>query len=176
MTEDQKKTIDRIVGRIFSVPAGTIILSEGEVNLDMYKILQGHAELYIGYGTPKETLIGIIGPQACFGEFGLLLQKPALYTVVAYSELHLIRVSEGEMGDFVQTNHRSIIAIMRNMANTMLVMRKQIDMLLNDLEHGKKPDEETKHQLEKTVSTYTLSGGMSGRMWTADMEIGERRQ
>lgn len=170
MTDEHRKTIDRIVGRIFSLPAGSTILEEGEVNLDMYKILEGHAELYIGYGTPQETLIGILGPQSCFGEFGLLLQKPSLYTVIAYSEVHLIRITEGEMGDFVQANHHSIIQIMRNMANTMLIMRKQIDMLLNDIENGKKPDPVTKHYIQRAISSYSLSqGGLSGRMWTEGM-------
>lgn len=45
-----------------------MILREGDLKLDMYKILDGHAEVYMGYGTENETFIGIIGPQSCFGE------------------------------------------------------------------------------------------------------------
>lgn len=172
MDNDLKNLVDKTMSRIMEVREGTVILTEGEVNLDMYKILTGHAEVYIGYGTDRETLIGIIGPQACFGEFGLLLQKPSLYTVIAFSDMTVIRITEGEMGDFVQNNHRNIIAIMRNMAQTMLIMRRQIDMLLNDLEEGKKPDEATIHSLEKNIGCYTVGqdSEMTGKMWTLDLK------
>lgn len=172
MNKELQDKINRTLGHIFEVKEGTPLLTEGEVNLDMYKILNGYAEIYIGYGTPKETLIGIIGPQACFGEFGLLLHKPALYTVVAYSDVSLIRITEGELGDFVQNNHRNIIAIMRNMAQTMMVMRTQIDMLLNDIENGRKPDEATIHSLEKDIGCYAAGQdiAMTGKMWTRDLQ------
>ncbi|MCR4754580.1 MAG: Crp/Fnr family transcriptional regulator [Lachnospiraceae bacterium] len=111
---------------IITFPADSLILKEGEVNLDMYKILKGNVELYTGYGTDKESLIGIIGPGAVFGEFGLLLEKPAIYTVIAYSDVYALRVTEGRIGDFIKENHSSVIQIMKNMANTMSIMQRQI--------------------------------------------------
>lgn len=119
--------------RLMEFPAGTVILKEGEVNLDMYKIVQGHVELYTGYETEQEVLLGIIGPQSHFGEFGLLLNKPAIYTVVAYSDVYALRVTQGIMGDFVQENHKMIIEIMRNMAKTMMVMQHQINSLAEEV-------------------------------------------
>ncbi len=173
MTEETKAIVDRTLVHIMEIKEGTEILMEGEVNLDMYKILTGHAEIYIGYGTEKETLIGIIGPQACFGEFGLLLSKPALYTVIAYSDMTIFRITEGEMGDFVQNNHRNIINIMRNMAQTMLIMRAQIDMLLDDIDNGRKPDQAIVHALEKNIGCYAAGQKPrepeSGRMRAIDM-------
>ncbi len=118
---------------IMTFPEGIVILKEGEVNLDMYKILKGNVELYTGYGTKDEVLIGLLGPGACFGEFGLLLEKPAIYTVVAFSEVYAVRVTEGQMGDFVQENHSTIIQIMKNMANTMMVMQHQISQLSHEV-------------------------------------------
>ncbi len=158
-------------GKMIQVPEGTIILTEGEHNLDMYKIVKGHAEVYMGYGTDRETLIGIIGPQSCFGEFGMLLEKPAIYTVVAYSDILLMRITKDEMGDFVQQNHRNIINIMENMAQTMLTMRAQIDLLINDLTEGRKPDDKEVHDIRKAISTYTVyrNSAMSGKFHTMDM-------
>ncbi len=158
-------------GKMIQVPEGTIILTEGELNLDMYKIVKGHAEVYMGYGTDRETLIGIIGPQSCFGEFGMLLEKPAIYTVVAYSDILLMRITKDEMGDFVQQNHRNIINIMENMAQTMLTMRAQIDLLINDLTEGRKPDDKEVHDIRKAISTYTVyrNSAMSGKFHTMDM-------
>ena len=40
--------------KLLKLPEGTMILCEGELNLDMYKILDGHAEVYMGYGTENE--------------------------------------------------------------------------------------------------------------------------
>ena len=159
------------VRKLIQVPEGTVILIEGELNLDMYKIVSGHAEVYMGYGTERETLIGIIGPQSCFGEFGMLLEKPAIYTVVAYSDILLMRITKDEMGDFVQQNHRNIINIMENMAQTMLTMRAQIDLLINDLTEGRKPDDKEVHDIRKAISTYTVyrNSAMSGKFHTMDM-------
>ena len=158
-------------GKLTRLPEGTAILTEGELNLDMYKIIDGHAEVYMGYGTEQETLIGIIGPQACFSEFGLLLQKPAIYTVIAYSEILLLRITADELGDFVTQNQKNIIDIMRNMAHTMMTMRTQIDLLLNDLTEGRKLNEKEIHDLEKSISTYTVyrNSEKTGKFHTLDM-------
>ena len=40
----------------------------------------------------------------------------------SFSDIYAMRVTEGEMGDFVQQNHKNIIDIMRNMARTMMVI------------------------------------------------------
>ena len=149
--------------KMIKVPEGTVVVREGEVSLDMYKIIRGHAEVYVGYGTSGETIIGIIGPQSCFGEFGLLLKKPAIYTVVAYSELYLLRVTEGDIGDFVQANHKNIIDIMRNMASMMQTMRTQMDMMLRDLEEGRKPDKQTIRDIRRSMRGYSIYDADSGR-------------
>lgn len=147
-------------GKLAVFPQEKVILAEGEMNVDMYKIIKGHAEMYVGYGTPMESLIGIIGPQACFGEFGLLLHRPAIYTVIAYSEVIALRITEGDMGDFVQQNHKNIIEIMRNMANSMMTMRCQIDLLLKEVQSGReRTDEEVKEALRearRTMRQYAL--------------------
>ncbi len=156
MDERTKTIVNRVNSRIFKVPEGSLILQEGEVSLDMYKILSGHAEVYAGYQTQKETLIRILGPGECFGEYGLLLQKPAIYTVMAYSEVTLFRIVEGELGDFVQQNHKNIIDIMKNMARTMMTMRCQLDLLIDELEHKKTPDQDLLARAKKSLECSAL--------------------
>ncbi len=142
--------------KIKKYPAESVIIREGELNTDMYKIVKGHAEVYVGYGTKNETLIGIIGEKACFGEFGLLLQKPSIYTVIAYSDLYVMRITEENIGDFIVENHSSILGIMRNMANTMMTMRFQIDLLLKEIEAGNRPDENTVMNARKAMRGYGM--------------------
>lgn len=119
----------------------SVILKEGDIHTEMFKIIQGYAEVYVGYGTSTESILGVIGPQSCFGELGLLLGKPSIYTVIAYSDILALRITEENIGSFVVENQKNIIDIMRNMAGSMLSMRTQIDLLLKDLEAAKKTDE-----------------------------------
>ena len=161
-------------GKIMKFPQGSVILQEGEQNLDMYKIVQGHAELYTGYGTDREVLLGIIGPQSVFGEFGLLSQKPSIYTVIAFSDVYALRITEGNMGDFVRENHRNIIEIMRNMSNTMLIMQHQITLLAEVCKKTK--------DLLKEVDKINMRGYLTGgktmhnsKMHYLDSKLRERR-
>ncbi|MCR4590260.1 MAG: cyclic nucleotide-binding domain-containing protein [Lachnospiraceae bacterium] len=137
--------------KIVQFPEGAIILREGDDNSCIYKIIKGFAEVYVGYGTEQESLIGIIGKQACFGEFGLLLHEPAVYTVIAYSELYALKIGENDISEFIMDNHNNVLDIMRNMANTMMVMRTEIKMLIEEIESGKKPDKETVDNARKAM-------------------------
>lgn len=142
--------------RLVIFPEGTVILREGEDSREMFKILNGHAELYTGYGTEHEVLYGVIGPQAVFGEFGLLLHKPALYTAVAYSEVYALRVSENEIAEFIMENHTNVMNIMKNMADSMIAMQKEIDMLTQELEEYKQLDPEKKKKLQRNIKGYAM--------------------
>ncbi|MBE5838357.1 Crp/Fnr family transcriptional regulator [Butyrivibrio sp.] len=117
--------------QIYEIPEGTIILREGERNLDMYKILSGHVEMYTGYGTENEVLLGILCPGSCFGEFGILTKKPAIYTIISFSKIKLLRITEELLNDFMRDNPGNVIQIMTNMANNMLMMQQEIAELSN---------------------------------------------
>ncbi len=140
-----------------------IILQENEPHREMYKIIHGHVELYAGYGTPLETVIGILRRGSCFGEFGLLLQRPALYTAIAYDEVTLLKITEEDLGDFIRDNHKNIIDIMRNMAGSMVTMRLQIDLLLQELQQGKSTSDENALQerireARQIMRAYAVTG------------------
>ena len=143
-------------------PQDSIILRENETNNDMYKIIKGHAEIYTGYGTSYENLIGIIGEQSCFGEFGVLLKKPSIYTVIAYSDILALRITESDLEDFIIENHKNIIDIMRNMAQSMMTLRFQIDLLLKEVSSGKvMKDDEIKDAMRKArqaMRAYAIRG------------------
>ena len=153
--------MNKTKSRIVRFPEETAILLEGEYSQDMFKILKGHVELYTGYKTKQEVLLGVIGPQAVFGEFGLLLHKPAIYTAVAFSEVFALRIAEAEMEDFVRENHKNIMDIMRNMANSMLIMQAQINMLSEEIETGKQPDINLLRQANRNIRGYAVYGSNS---------------
>ena len=108
---------------LMKIPAGTIILKEGEVNMDMYKIVSGSVEAYTGYGTERESILGIMGKGQYFGEIGFFSQKPSIYTILAYSDVAVMRITMNELDDYIRNNHHDIFEIMHKMAETMYNMK-----------------------------------------------------
>ena len=39
--------------KMIKYPEETIIIREGELNSDMFKIISGHAEVYVGFGSKQ---------------------------------------------------------------------------------------------------------------------------
>ena len=109
-----------------------IVLREGEINNDMYKIISGHAVYYFNYGTDKELVIGGLRDGNTFGEYSLLTGKPGIYTVVAFSELLVLRISRTELERFITINASNFTEIMHNMAKMLNVMKVGMDMLSGD--------------------------------------------
>ena len=114
-----------------------IVLREGEVNNDMYKIISGHAVYYFNYGTDKELVIGGLKDGNTFGEYSLLTGQPGIYTVVAFSELLVLRISRTELERFITINASNFTEIMHNMAKMLNVMKVGMDMLSGDQPHEK---------------------------------------
>ncbi|SEL21156.1 Cyclic nucleotide-binding domain-containing protein [Butyrivibrio sp. ob235] len=115
-----------------------IILREGEDSKDMFKILKGNAEVYLAHGTENETLLGLLGKGACFGEFGLLLHEKSPYTVIAYSDIIIYRVTEDKIDEFIRENHVNILQMMKSMASTMMLMQSHINQLSTELDEKNK--------------------------------------
>ena len=149
-----KAVVAEVKKRILSFESGAVVLLEGTRNHEMYKILRGNVEIYVGYGTDRETLVGILGVQDCFGEFGVLLHAPSIYTVVAFSDLDILRINEGDMGDFIKENHHTIMGIMRNMAKTMNIMKTQIELLMDEMIAHKALEPGTIEDLNKAMHMY----------------------
>ena len=143
---------------MWEVPAGTMVLKEGEVNMDMYRIMDGHAELYVGYQTPSETILGILSKGAYFGELGMLTQKPSIYTVVAYSNMKIFRLAPDDLEDYFGKNPSDAISIMRHMADSMYNLKFNMDMLLKEL--GKKQSGAAAQiaYIRKQIAKYNMGG------------------
>ena len=117
------------------VPAERVILREGSINGEMYKIVSGRAICYLNYGTDNEYVLGSLKEGKTFGEYSLLTGKPGIYTVTAYTDMLLMRIERGEFTKFLEVNARNSVEIMQNMASMMNVMKVNIDMMNDDLHH-----------------------------------------
>ena len=126
--EELKRTkIDQ--AKIFKVPADSVILNEGSVNDEIYKIISGRAVCYMNYGKPDEYVLGSLKEGRTFGEYSVLTGEPGIYTVVAFSDMLLLRINKSEFEDFITLNAANSTEIMRKMAEMLKVMRYGIKML-----------------------------------------------
>ncbi len=149
---------------LMKIPEGTVIIREGEVNMDMYKIIGGNAEVYTGYGTDKEAILGILSKDDYFGEMGLLTQKPAIYTVVAFNDMAVMRITLADIDEYIKSNHHDTFVIMKKMAESMYNMKYSMDMFVKDVAEGRVDVREKNYQgfFSNQFAKYNVRGEVAG--------------
>lgn len=149
---------------LMKIPEGTVIIREGEVNMDMYKIISGNAEVYTGYGTDKEAILGILSKDDYFGEMGLLTQKPAIYTVVAFNDMAVMRITLEDIEEYIKSNHHDTFVIMKKMAESMYNMKFSMDMFVKDVAEGRVDVREKNYQgfFSNQFAKYNVRGEVAG--------------
>lgn len=129
-----------------------IIVKEGQVTLEMYKILSGKVAAYINYGEENESLLGIFDEQRTFGESGMLCERPCMYTVVALEETLVMRVTIDEFDEFINNNNQNARNVIKNLAREVAVMRCNLDMIMDEYEHNAEAEKMNIQQLKDKMS------------------------
>lgn len=156
--DTQQESMDK--QRMQTFHADEVIMREGEVCDAMYKILSGSVAVYVRYGEEDEHLIGIYSKSRCFGELSVLSEQPSAYTVVAYDDVLLVRITKDFLEDFIRNNPRNAVDIMRNMGHTITVMQKNIDLLLDDLNEKQDLNKRRTQELRDKIRHYQVKGLM----------------
>lgn len=138
--------------------AGDMILREGETYDEMYKIVSGSVEVYIRYGERDEHLIGIYSKSKCFGELNVLSEQASIYTVVAFDEVLLMRITRDYLEEFIRNNPKNAIDIMKNMVHTSTVMQKNISLLLDDLYDKNDTNKRRTEEIRNKIMQYSVGG------------------
>ncbi len=118
--------------KIQKFSADDIILREGETNSVMYKIITGSAVCWFNYGTDDEYVLASMAEGECFGEYSVLTGNPSIYTVVAFSDMLVMKISKEDLITFVEMNTKNAIDIMENSAKMLNVMAMNIEMLRSE--------------------------------------------
>ena len=134
-----------------------IIIREGEIYDEMYKILSGRAALYLNYGTENEYLIGVLSDGKCFGEVSVLTGKPSPYTAVTVSDTMVMRIPSDRFESFITQSPRNIADIMKNMANSIIMLKANVGMMSEELN-------EIIKELEKDKSSKELADSIRQRL------------
>lgn len=155
---DKTESMDMEQAKLRKFRAGDIIMREGEVYEEMYKVVSGSVEVYIRYGEKDEHLIGIYSKSKCFGELNVLSDQAAIYTVIAYDEVLLMRITKEYLEEFIRNNPRNAIDIMKNMVHTTAVMQKNISLLLDDLYDKNDSNRRRTEEIRQKIMQYSVSG------------------
>lgn len=155
---DKTESMDMEQAKLRKFRAGDIIMREGEVYEEMYKVVSGSVEVYIRYGEKDEHLIGIYSKSKCFGELNVLSDQAAIYTVIAYDEVLLLRITKEYLEEFIRNNPRNAIDIMKNMVHTTAVMQKNISLLLDDLYDKNDSNRRRTEEIRQKIMQYSVSG------------------
>jgi CRP-like cAMP-binding protein len=79
-----------------TVPAGKVLVSEGETGQQFFVIMSGQAKL-----TRRGALIATLGPGASFGELALLDKHPRNATAVAETPMELVVLGQREFAGLI---------------------------------------------------------------------------
>ncbi len=142
--------------RMQKFPEDSIILREGELRNEMYKIVSGKVAVYINYGKENEYLLGILGEQQCFGELGILCRQPSMYTVVAVYDVLAMRISLDEFSGFLKKNTKNAINIIRNLSWCMMNLKGNLDLVLDELANLNETEAQTVHMIREKMQQYTM--------------------
>ena len=145
--------------------AEEVIIQEGRSYDEMYKIISGSVAVYTRYGEKDEHLLGIYSKSRCFGEINVFSGQPCIYTVVAYNEVLLMRITRDSLEEFIKRYPGNAIDIMQNMVRTFELMQKNIDLLLEEIYENEKRDANQKQteELKNKIMRYSISGMDTGK-------------
>lgn len=138
--------------------AEEIIMQEGRSYDEMYKILSGSVAVYTRYGEEDEHLLGIYSKSRCFGEQNVFSEQPCIYTVVAYNEVLLLRITRDSLEEFIRRYPGNAIDIMQNMMHTFELMQKNIDLLLDEVYQKRDVNRKQTEELKSKIMRYSIRG------------------
>jgi CRP-like cAMP-binding protein len=91
--EDDSFEILKEIAEQQSFKSGTTIIREGDRADGMYLILEGAALIIRHTVTGEERTVAIVTTGQSFGEIGLLIDRPRQATVVAGTDLRIIKIT-----------------------------------------------------------------------------------
>ena len=152
------------LSRLRKVKENDVIVKEGELYTEMYKIVSGKATVYINYGEEDEYLLGVLSEQQCFGETAILCKKPGLYTVVAFSDVLLMRITEEEFEDFIKNNSKNAMDMIRNLAREVTNLRCNLDMAIQEMSKDRNGEIVNVRELKQRMYQFIQSDAQ-GEPW-----------
>jgi len=134
--------LDRVMGscRLLDVEAGRLLFSEGKAGDGLYVILEGEVEFFlparaVGHmRRPSRVRLNVLGRGRCFGEYGVIDDRPSSASAQALRAARLCFLPTAEFRRITAENERIGRIVYENLLR-FLVSRlrskdKELDLIL----------------------------------------------
>ena len=88
----------------------------------------------------------------------VLSSQPSIYTVVAYDDVLLMRITKDSLEEFIRNNPKNAIDIMQNMVHSNMLMQKNIDLLLDDIYEKQDINKRRTEEMKNKIKRYSING------------------
>ncbi len=112
-----------------------IIIREGELSERMFLVLEGSVALYMNYGTPSESVLGVIGKNKVFGEMGLFAKEKSIYTAVAFTDVKAAWFDERTIAYFFKAYPENTMNIVKSMGRSYKILKENLTMAMDEIKH-----------------------------------------
>ena len=109
------------------VPAGRVVVREGESGNQFYLVMSGCARVVKGFGTEREVELAQIRTGDFFGEMCLLETLPRVATVQTVSAAKLLRLSAMAFLDLYETRPDQHSILILNLARDLSRRLRRLD-------------------------------------------------
>jgi len=157
------------LARTVTLPGGALVFAEGEPGDALYLILEGRVTALreIDAEKGRKMVISTFGPGAFFGEMALLDGDPRSTSVVAATDLRLLRLERDSFRRLLEENgtvgHRLLLALVREMSLRMRETNLQLISLFeagNLLAGSRSLDELCRSFLQRLLMATRTSAGL----------------
>ena len=116
-----------------TVSAGQVVFEAGTVELALYVVLEGTAEVDLEPPRAQERIVAELSPGSVFGESSFFHTSPHSATVKARTDVRLLRLNRQLFDNLVQSGNLAALRIAANAAKILAARLQQADRLIVDL-------------------------------------------
>lgn len=95
------------------VPAGHVLMTQGQTSNDLLFIVRGHAEVMVSFDGAAPIRVRQFGPGTMVGEIGFLLGTPRTATVLAVTECETRSLTRAEISRLEAEHPGAVLALQR---------------------------------------------------------------
>ena len=98
---------------------GEIIYSEGEFEMSMFRIIRGSVSIVANYGSDREMFLTSEREGEYFGHYELIEAIPRTATVLADSDVVLLKIMGDEFGSYFAEHNEDVMKILIQMSGRL---------------------------------------------------------
>ena len=98
---------------------GGIIIKEGDIGNSFFKLLEGHAGVYVNYGQEDQIKLTVLDAGQYFGEMAVIETYPRSTTIVAEGSVRAVEIPESALNTYFSEDPGLIIELMKHLGTRL---------------------------------------------------------